>query len=116
MDLVEDFQSKPFMEKYKDKFLEVVDARAIRMKLQIDGVIPEGLSYKMDNTSNNEATEQLYVHLHSHATSNVIHKLCDAMTSKSGYPKMIKLGQKMKSDKDLPPYSMLTVTVFNAYL
>ena len=116
MYLVEDFQSKSFMGKYKETFLEVVDALAIRMKLQIDEVIPEGLSYRMDNTSNNEAREMLYVHLHSHATSDVIHKLCDAMTSKSGFPRMNNLGHKMKSDKDLPPYSMLTVKVFNAHL
>ena len=116
MDLVEDFQSKPFMKRYRKKFLEVVDAHAIRMKLQIDGVIPEGLSFKMEHASPGEATDMLYLHLHSHATSNVIHKLCAAMTKEIGYPKMNNLGSKMKSDKDLPPYGMLTVIMFNAYL
>ena len=116
MELVEDFQSKTFMERYQEKFLEVVDTNAIRMKLEIDGVIPKKLSFDMDKTSPDEATKMLYLHLHARATSNDIHKLCDAMTKISGYGNMNKLGAKMKSDKDLPPYSMLTIVMFDAHL
>ena len=116
MDVVGDFQSKLFLEKYKETFLQVVDAHAIRMRLEIDEVISKKLSFDMDRTSSDEATELLYLHLRDHATSQGIHKLCDAMTSKTGYGNMIKLGDKMKSDKDLPPYSMLTVGLFSAHL
>ena len=105
MDLVGDFQTKPFMERYKEKFLQVVNVDAIRMKLQIDGVIPEKLSIDMDHTSKDEAAEMLYLHLRGHATSNDIHKLCDAMISRSGCANTIKLGRKMRNDKDLQPYS-----------
>ena len=116
MDLVGDFQSKPFLEKYKETFLQVVDAHAIRMRLEIDEVIPKKLSFDMDRTSSDEATELLYLHLRDHATLQDIHKLCAAMTSKTGYGNMVKLGDKMKSDKDLPPYSMLTVGLFSTHL
>ena len=116
MDLVVDFQSKPFLEKYKEKFLQVVDAHAIRMRLEIDGVIPKKLSFDMDKTSSDEATELLYLHLRDHATSHGIHKLCAAMISKTGYGNMVKLGDKMKSDEDLPPYSMYAIMhIYNVF-
>ena len=104
------------MEKHMEEFLKVVNAHAIRLKLQIDGVISKKLSFDMGNTSPDEATKMLYLHLHDHATSDDINKLCDAMTSATGYGNMIKLGREMKSDKDSPPYSMLTVVIFNAHL
>ena len=116
LDIVGIFRSKPFMEKYKEKFLQVVDTHAIRQKLEIDRVILKELSFDMRNTSAGQATILLYLHLHGFATSNDIHKLCDAMISRSGCGNMIKLGDKMKSDKDLPPYSMWTVIMFNAQL
>ena len=111
MDLVGDFQRELFMEKHKGEFLKVVNAHAIRLKLQIDGVISMKLSFDMDKTSPDEATKMLYLHLHDHATLDDIDKLCDTMTSATGYGNMIKLGREMKSDKDLPPYSMLTVII-----
>ena len=116
MDLVGDFQSQLFMGRYQGRFLEVVNAHAIRMKLEIDEVIPRKLSFDMANTFEGDATKMLYLHLRDNATSNVIHKVCDAMTKEIGYPKMNQLGSKMKSDKDLPPYGMLTVIMFNAHL
>ena len=98
----------PFLDKYKDCFLDVVVSSAIRTRLEMDKVVPAELSFEMSNTSNDQATANLFLHLHAHASSDSIHKLCEAMISAAGYPKMNNLGEDMKNDKGLPPYSEFT--------
>ena len=106
--LSQDFVPGPFLDKYKDRFLDVVVSRAIRTRLEMDKVVPAALSFEMNNTINDQATENLFLHLHAHASSDSIHKLCDAMINAAGYPNMNNLGEIMKIDKGLPPYSELT--------
>ena len=107
--LIQDFVPGPFLDKYKDRFLDVIVSSAIRTRLEMDKVVPAALSFEMNNTSNEQATANLFLHLHAHALSDGIHKLCDAMISATGYPNMNNLGEDMKNDKGLPPYSEFTL-------
>ena len=95
-----DSQPGDIVEKYKDKFLSYVDARAIARKLEIENVIPMNVSHKIENSGPSVANEVLFLHLRSHSSPQTLHKLCDVMTSKNGYPGMRELGRTMK--KDLP--------------
>ena len=103
-------QCGAIIEKYKDRFLTCIDARAIAKKLEIEEVIPNRLSFKIENSAPEDANDLLFLHLQSHSSLETLHKLCDVMTSMSGYPNMNKLGSTMK--KDLPSVGYVAVTVY----
>ena len=62
--------------------------------------IPDTVSHEIQQSAPSVANEVLFLHLRSHSSPETLHKLCDVMTSMSGYPNMNKLGSTMK--KDLP--------------
>ena len=90
--------SATIIEKYKDRFLSYIDARAIVTRLEIDEVIPDTVSHKIQQSAPSVANEVLFLHLRSHSSLETLHKLCDVMIGMSGYPKMNKLGRLMKDD------------------
>ena len=94
------FVFKDFFEKYKDKFLGSVNTHEIAQLLEIEKVIPESLCFELKRTSNDKATEMLYLHMRDCGSLETVHSLCDVMIKKEGYPKMNSLGRDMK--KDLP--------------
>ena len=84
------------IEKYKDRFLAYIDACAVAKKLEIEKVIPDTVSHKIQQSAPSVANEVLFLHLRSHSSLETLHKLCDVMISMSGYPKMNELGRSMK--------------------
>ena len=98
LDFFPDPQSGAIIEKYKDRFLACIDARAIARKLEIAEVIPNRVSFKIENSAPDDANELLFLHLRSHSSPETLHKLCDVMISMRGYQKMNKLGKLMKDD------------------
>ena len=93
-----DPQCGAIIEKYKDRFLVCIDARAIARRLEIEEVIPNRVSFKIENSAPDDANDHLFLHLRSHASRETLHKLCDVMISMRGYPKMNELGRVMKDD------------------
>ena len=93
-----DPQCGAIIEKYKDRFLGCIDARAIARKLEIEEVIPNRVSYKIENSAPEDANDLLFLHLRSHSSLETLHKLCDVMIGMSGYPKINKLGRLVKDD------------------
>ena len=91
-----DPQCNAIIEKYKDRFLACIDARAIAKKLEIKEVIPNRLSFKIENSAPENANGLLFLHLQSHSSLETLHKLCDVMINMRGYPNMNKLGRSMK--------------------
>ena len=93
-----DSQCGAVIEKYKDRCLSYIDACAIVTRLEIEKVIPDTVSHKIQRSAPSEANEVLFLHLRSHSSLETLHKLCDVMISKSGYPKMNELGQFIKDN------------------
>ena len=91
-------QSGAIIKKYKDKFLSCIDARAIVTRLETEEVIPDTVSYKIENSAPSVANDVLYQHLRSHSSPETLHKLCDVMISMRGYAKMKNLGRFMKDN------------------
>ena len=83
-------------ENYKDICLSYIDASAIVTRLEIEKVIPDTVSHKIQQSAPSVANEVLFLHLQSHSSPETLHKLCDVMISTSGYPMMNELGQYMK--------------------
>ena len=93
-------QCGAIIEKYKDRFLACIDARAIARKLEIEEVIPNRVYFKIENSAPDDANNLLFLHLRYHSSLETLHKLCGVMISMSlsGYPKMIGLGRFMKDN------------------
>ena len=83
---------------YKIRFLSYVNARAIAWKLEIKNAIPDTVYNTIEYSAPTVANEILFLHLRSHSSAETLHKLCDVMTSMSGYPNMNDLGRSMKND------------------
>ena len=93
-----DPQCGAIIDKYKDRFKVCIDARAIARKLEIAEVIPNRVSFEIENSAPDDANDLLFLHLQSHLSPEALHKLCDVMISMRGYPKMNELGRFMKDD------------------
>ena len=93
-----DPQCGAIIETYKDGFLSCIDARAIARKLEIEKVIPDTVSHKIQQSAPSIGNEVLFLHIQCHSSPETLHKLCDVMISMSGYPKMNKLGKLMKDN------------------
>ena len=112
MFVVRKFDCKDFFQKYLDRFLESVDTHAIAGLLEIKKVIPGLLYFKLNVTSNDEATQMLFRHMRDHGSLETVRSLCDEMIKKEGYPNMNSLGQDMKKDLSV---SNIQVTCHNMY-
>ena len=95
---IPDPQCGAIIEKYKGRFLACIDARAIASRLEIEKVIPNRVSFKIQNSAPDDANNLLFLHLRSHSSPETLHKLCDVMINMSGYAKMIELGRVMKDN------------------
>jgi hypothetical protein len=105
--VIQAFQAELFMKKYKRRFLECLKPFSIVASLKVNDLVSEDLYIEMSekNVPESEARAKLFLHLCSHANSEMIHNLCDVLTSQTTYPLMKKLGEDMKKDSDLPPSS-----------
>ena len=90
--------AKETQETCKERFLSCIDAHAIVTSLEIEKVILDTVSHKIQHSARSEANEVLFLHLQSHSSPETLHKLCDVMISWSGYPMMNELGQYMKDN------------------
>ena len=97
----EGFDSKAFMNKFSERFLQDVDSHVIVSRLEIEEVISEDVAYDIDHCSVRKGNEKLLLHLQKHADPDSISKLCEVMRSIAGYPKMSGLGRAMKQELDL---------------
>ena len=91
-----DSQCGDFLEKYKNRLLANIDARAIAQKLVVEEVIPDSVYNTIDNSALAEANGILFVHLQTNPSPETLHKLCDVMSSMNGYNDMMNLGRNMK--------------------
>ena len=96
------FDCGQFMEKYKYRFLALVDSCAIAIRLSTARVIPAGLSRRLENMDSTDGNHHLFLHLQSHADRNSLLQLCDVMINLIGYPNMSSLGRDMKRDLEQP--------------
>ena len=96
------FDCRQFMEKYKNRFLQCVDSRAIVLGLFLEGVIPQSLSHQLQNVDSTTGTQLLFLHLQEQANKQSLLKLCDVMINMAGYPYMSSLGRDMKRDLEQP--------------
>ena len=55
------------MEKYKDRYLQFVDSCAIAIRLSTAGVIPPGLSRRLENIDSTDGNHHLFLHLQEQA-------------------------------------------------
>ena len=85
-------------ENYKDICLSCIDASAIVTRLEIEKVIPDTVSHKIQQSAPSVANEVLFLHLRSYSSLETLHKLFDVMISTSGYPMMNELGRYMKDN------------------
>ena len=92
------FDCTVFLLKHKDGFLKSVNTHAIAKALQIEEVIHQNLHFKLEKTRNDEATQMLFLHMRDNSSLEIVHRLCDVIISKKGFPKMSNLGQDMKED------------------
>ena len=91
-------------------FLKRVNTHAIAGLLEIKQVIPESLCFELKRTSNDVATEMLFLHMRDNSLLKTVHSVCDVMISKVGFPRMNSLGRDMKEDL---PVSYIQVTCNN---
>ena len=89
------------MDKFKEQFLSVVAAGVIAMRLKIDNILPDKVYHRINDTNQESAREILFIHFSQEGTPSTIRTLCDVMMSKTGYPSMKALGEKMKNEADL---------------
>ena len=91
-----EFNCEVFLLKHKDRFLKSVNTHAIARALQIEKVIPGDLCFKLERTGNVNGAEMLFLHMKDNSTLETVHRLCDVMIKKEGYPRMTSLGRDMK--------------------
>ena len=96
------FNCRQFMEKYKDKFLQFVDSRAISIRLLMEGIIPPYLSHQLQNVDSTTGAQLLFLHLQEQANRDSLLKLCNVIINLTGYPNMSSLGRDMKRDLEQP--------------
>ena len=96
------FDCRQFMEKYKDRFLQFVDSRAIYIRLLMEGIIPPYLSHQLQNVDSTTGTQLLFLHLQEQANEECLLKLCNVMINMAGYHNMSSLGRDMKRDLEQP--------------
>ena len=91
------FDSRQFMDFFKEPFLRSVAAKGIAGKLKMECVIPDSVYRDIVNqqTSDDDANLKLFSHLHQHGAHSTIQSLCDIMTNEGGYPNMNTLGRAM---------------------
>ena len=107
------FDSKAFMDKFSERFLNDVDSHAIVSRLEIKRVIPKGVAHTIKHCAMDEGNEALFLHLQNHADPDSISKLCDVMRSIAGYPRMSGLGRAMKEELDLLTSKSLWVEMWS---
>ena len=103
------FDSRQFMDRFKEEFLGVVAAKGIAQKLHMEDIIPESVYRHILNeqTTDSDANMMLFRHLHQHGAPSIIRSLCDIMIQERGYPNMNTLGRAM-SEHTMQPSTSLT--------
>ena len=96
------FDCRQFMEKYKHRFVQCVDSRAIVLGLLMEGIIPPYLSHQLQNVDSTTGTQLLFLHLREQANRDSLLQLCNVMINMAGYHNMSSLGQDMKRDLEQP--------------
>ena len=110
------FDSKSFMDKFSERFLDDVDSQAIVSRLEIKEVIPKGVAHTIKHCAVGRGNEELFLHLKNHADPNSISKLCNVMRSIAGYPRMSGLGGAIKEELDLLTSKSLWVEMWSDHV
>ena len=86
------------LEKYEDRFFNVVEAKEIALGLHRRKVIPESVMSQIGRTDSGKvARELLFGHLKQHGNVDSLKVFCEEATSAHGYPNMQSLGREMKT-------------------
>ena len=88
------------LEKYKDTFIEVVNAKHNLLKLMRKGVITQDIERRISATNDDEGRQILYDHLKRHGSEDTLREFCMVAITADGFPGVQKLAEEMM--KELP--------------
>ena len=88
------------MEKYKDRFMEYVPAKAVSSVWEVHNIIDRDTCEEIRRALPSGQTALLYRHIRDNSSLTSIRKMCDLLieTGKGGYPHVKKLGEDMKEE------------------
>ena len=88
------------MEKYKDRFMKYVPAKAISSVWEVNHIIDRDTCEKIRRALPSGETALLYQHIRDNSSLTSIKKMCDLLikTGDKGYPHVKKLGEDMKEE------------------
>ena len=86
------------LKSHEEEFFECVNAKYNVLRLKRKEVISSSVRAAINDATEEEAKEILYDHLLSHATVDSLREWCEWAIAAQGYPKMQKLGRKMKDE------------------
>jgi ankyrin repeat protein len=86
------------LNKYRDRFYSDVDSHAIYRRLEVEGVIPNSLAFKIKRTPVKESNDMLFLHLRDHGDMETLRRFCDVLITvgEDGYPRMLQMGQSFQ--------------------
>ena len=92
------FTVQMLLNKYRDRFYSDVDSHAIYRRLEVEGVIPNSLAFKIERTPVKESNDMLFLHLRDHGDMETLRRFCDVLITvgEDGYPRMLQMGQSFQ--------------------
>ena len=102
------------MEKYKDRFMEYVPAKAVSPVWEVHNIIDRDTCEKIRRALPSGEAALLYRHIQDNSSLTSIRKMCDLLikTGEDGYPHVKKLGEDMKEElEQLPTKGLLLYSV-----
>jgi putative heme iron utilization protein len=86
------------LEKYEDRIHSDVASHAILKRLEVEGVIPGALAFKIEKEYFIDGNDMLFLHFKEHGDVETLCKFCDVLikVGKDGYSKMHQTGQMLK--------------------
>ena len=108
------------LQKYEDKFFEVIDAKCNLLQLVRKGVITQDIQKLITTSNDADGREILFNHLKHHSNLDTLREYCKVAFETTGYPNMQKLAEKIMSELPQGGWFQLSVYqypvhVFNIY-
>ena len=96
---IDDDLIEALLRKYREKFINIVDAHAIVNDLLKEKIIDESLAHRIEKESAKDvASGMIYDHLVRQADGGHLDTVCSVMMSKESFPRMRKWAEKMRSE------------------
>ena len=73
-------------------------SHAIYCRLEVEGVIPNRLAFKIERAPVEDSNDMLFLHLRDHGDMEALRRFCDVLITvgEGGYRKMLQMGQCLK--------------------